>query len=205
MQGIDPQAERRRAILRKVIAEQGDNLTAWSRDAGVNESTVRSFLEGRSNSMTAKTYEKLARARPGLTVAYLIGEEHTKRTVAVAGYVGAGDRVFTFDGDTMDGALEEIDIDIDPGEPVEAVIVRGNSQYPSLFDRDIIVYRRDPVPPDTLIGKQCVVRLADGRTLVKTIRRGSAPGFWNLESFNAPPEEDVVIERAVPVRIIVRG
>ncbi len=81
----------------------GGNLAAWSRAAGVNESTVRSFLDGTTSSMTDRTYAKLA-THYGVPIAHLKGEptvhgepfkwtlttQIIARKVPIIGYVGPG-------------------------------------------------------------------------------------------------------------------
>lgn len=44
---------------------------------------------------------------------------------------------------------------------------------------------------DDCMGKLCVVQVKDGATLLKTLKRGSRKGLFRLESWNAPPREDV--------------
>ena len=55
----------------------------------------------------------------------------------------------------------------------------------------------DPTP---LVGHEVMARLADGRKMVKILRRGAAPGLWTLESINTrfKPIEDVELLWALP-------
>jgi phage repressor protein C with HTH and peptisase S24 domain len=121
----------------------------------------------------------------------------TKTTHAI-GYVGAGAEVFPFDGHSP-GELEEIDIP--PGVPDDAVlvIVRGDSMYPRYFENEMLFYVRRMDDPREHVGQECIVALQDGRMLVKILRRSSAEGFFNLESWNAPLIEAVAVQWAAPV------
>src|ERR1700722_10820524 len=49
------------------------------------------------------------------------------------------------------------------------------------------------------MGKLCVVQVKDGATLLKTVKRGSRKGLFRLESWNAPPREDVKLVWAARV------
>jgi hypothetical protein len=48
----------------------------------------------------------------------------------------------------------------------------------------------------------CVVKLTDGRALLKTIKRGTLPGRYRLVSFNSPDIEDVEVEWAAKIIFI---
>lgn len=118
------------------------------------------------------------------------------QTVQVVGYVGAGAEVIPFDDHEMGAGLETVEVDFPVRPGTVAVIVRGDSQYPIFEDGDLIGYMEDSADPNTLIGKICIVKLADGRTFVKRLKRGSEDGLFTLTSANARDIEDVEIEWA---------
>lgn len=129
------------------------------------------------------------------------GKPRVAGKTPVMGFVGAGAEVF-HDGHEP---LDYIDTPFGLGEESEAVEVRGLSMYPAIMDGDVLVYERFYSDPTPLIGKRVVVKLLDGRRLIKVLRRGSSAFAWTLESFNGPPMEDVEIEWAAPIkRVIVR-
>jgi phage repressor protein C with HTH and peptisase S24 domain len=113
----------------------------------------------------------------------------------VAGYVGAGAEIIPVDGDPGPGHR----IDLPPPNAVP-VIVRGDSMYPRYFDGETLLYLPEHRPPDELIGRECVVKLADGRMLVKILKRGTKRRRYNLESWNAAPLENQAVEWAAAVR-----
>lgn len=120
--------------------------------------------------------------------------------VPVVGYVGAGAEVHSFD--------EQSEIDQGPwiataNASTVGVRVRGESMAGRADDGDLIYYdeRRNPPTPD-LAGKLCVVRLVDGRVLVKRLFLGR-DGTYNLLSTNADPIMDADIEWAAKVTAIV--
>lgn len=76
---------------------------------------------------------------------------------------------------------------------------------PVFQERDLIYYQNVPGPPENLIGRECVVGLADGRVFVKILQRGNSPGFFNLFSYNAPLIADVVVDWAVRVMWVRRA
>ena len=120
-------------------------------------------------------------------------------TASAVGYVGGGAEVFPIDDYPVGDGMEEIEIP--PGVPVNAVlvIVRGDSMRPRYFDGEYLFYLRDQRPPSELVGRECVVKLQDGRAFVKVLRNGSRKGRFNLESWNADLIEDQAVEWAAPV------
>lgn len=124
--------------------------------------------------------------------------------VPVVGYVGAGAEVHLFEGDQSSEQIDEADAPPGADEHVEAVIVRGDSMTPAFRNRDVIYYRNIRGEPEQLIGRECVIRLMDGRTFVKILMRGGAPGLFTLFSYNAPLIADVAVEWAVPVKWVMR-
>ncbi|WP_244436152.1 XRE family transcriptional regulator [Sinorhizobium fredii] len=119
--------------------------------------------------------------------------------VSIFGYVGAGAEVLPHN-DSEHHGLDEVEVDFPIPEGTGAVIVRGESQMPIFEDGDLIGYHKEGRPPADLVGRMCIVRLADGRMFIKKIKRGSGPGFFTLTSSNAADIDDVVIEWAAPYR-----
>lgn len=121
------------------------------------------------------------------------------RTAWAVGYIGGGAEVYPIDDHEVGAGLEEVEIP--PGVPDDAVlvIVRGDSMFPRYFDNEYLFYVRRGHDPSELLNRECVVKLQDGRTFVKLLRKGSTRGLYNLESWNAPPIEDKAVEWAAPV------
>lgn len=68
--------------------------------------------------------------------------------------------------------------------------IEGDSQWP-LRDRWRVFYGPEHQGiSEKCLGMLCVVQTEDGRTLLKTLLRGSKKGLWRLESWNAPPMDD---------------
>jgi phage repressor protein C with HTH and peptisase S24 domain len=115
-------------------------------------------------------------------------------TRRIMGQIGAGADVIAPDHELG----EETEAPTPPQNAV-AVVVRGNSMFPRYFQGEKLFYVPEPHNADDLIGRECVVKLADGRILVKILRRGTRKRRYNLESWNAPLMEDQEIEWVAPV------
>ena len=116
--------------------------------------------------------------------------------INVVGYVGAGAEICPFDDHVKGAGLEIVETDFPVKPGTVAVIVKGDSMLPRFEEGDLIGYMEDSADPRTLIGKICIVRLADGRTFVKKLKRGSKEGMFTLVSANARDIEDVEVEWA---------
>lgn len=57
---MDYDPDEARAALEDFLTSAGWTMTAWARASGVSEATIRKFLDGTNNSLSAQTYGKLA-------------------------------------------------------------------------------------------------------------------------------------------------
>lgn len=125
--------------------------------------------------------------------------EPRRGKVPVVGYVGAGAEVFPEDAHPKGQGFELVEAP--PGAPkdVVAVSIRGESMHP-LESGWLLFYRRDQDGvPDDCVNRLCVVKVTDGPTLVKTLKRGQKARLWTLESWNAPTRDNVRLDWAARV------
>lgn len=123
--------------------------------------------------------------------------------VPVVGYIGAGAEIIPMDDFAQGDGLELVPAPMGVDTPCVAARIRGDSMYP--FKSGWIVFWSEHphgITEDCL-GKLCVVKLLDGRMLLKELHRGSVPGSFNLLSWNAPPLLDAAVEWATRVLSIV--
>jgi len=116
----------------------------------------------------------------------------------LVGYVGAG-AVAHFYAEGQ-GPFDEVDAPIGARPTTVAVQIRGHS-LGALFDNWLVFYDDIREPPDeSVVGRMCVCGLADGRVLIKALKRSPQTGLWNLLSNTEPPIYDVGLDWAAPVR-----
>lgn len=111
--------------------------------------------------------------------------------IPIEGVVGAGFAVEMIDDPAGAAAVDSVPIP--DSELIGALRVRGDSQYPVFVDGEFVLFDKRPVAPRDLIGQLAIVQTNDGRRLLKTIRRGNTDRAFTLESYNAPPEENVAL------------
>lgn len=120
-------------------------------------------------------------------------------TVQVLGLVGAGSAMILYsEGDPPD---DWVPAPANATEKTVALEIRGDS-LGRLMNGWLLFYDdvRTPVTDD-LIGKMCVVGLADGRVLVKEMQRGHLKGRFTLHSnIGEPPIYDAEVNWAARVK-----
>lgn len=154
-------------------------------------------LERGERRMTADYIARAARVF-GVTTAQVI---EPRRTVPLVGYVGAGALAHIF-GDGQ-GPFDEVDAPDGSTEDTVAVEIRGES-LGSFFDQWLVYYDDIHNPPTPqMMNRLCVVGLADGRILIKKIKRGELPGHYTLLSQFEPPIYDAIVEWCALVKNMV--
>ena len=160
--------------------------TDAARAYGWNEITYTSHENG-ARGLRPDVAEKYAKALRTPVEWLLYGKtkaapkaEGTVKTVPLVGHVGAGAEAHYYG--SGDGEFDEVPAPEGATEASVAVEIRGES-LGSFFDRWIVHYDdiRRPVTTD-LIGQLCVVGTADGRVLIKKIKRSRAKGLFHLLS-----------------------
>jgi hypothetical protein len=119
----------------------------------------------------------------------------------VIGYVGAAAQAHLYAVAPED--LEELEASGLVTESTTALEIRGNG-LGSFYSHWLILYDdlRKTATPD-LIGKLCVVRLKDGRVLVKQLQQGGARGQLDLISHAGPPIRNAGIVWAATVKAVI--
>lgn len=193
------------------LAELGLSPRAASIKAGGSSDLIRGLLRGKQKSFRGDNLTKIADML-GVSTQWLLtgksdptGDPVTKPMIPVVGYVGAGAEVFCIDDHAKGAGLDEVEVPIDGmSRSTVAVRVRGESMLPVYRPGDLIFYdRNDNGDLLHLIGKDCVVRLTDGRTFLKELHHTNGE-FW-LHSYNSTPMMKVEIEWAAKVAVIKRA
>lgn len=179
------------ANLDRIIKDKGTNMRAVAEAAGLSHTAARDIITRKVRNPTYDTLLKLATVL-AVDVAEIIGlNDKPKRPIAVAGRVGAGARVPLVDAFEKGDGLFQVACppQLAPGGVV-AVEVEGDSMAPMYQPGHVLFFTRanhEGVPEED-IGQPCVIEDETGHAWVKLLKRGSAPGLWNLISMNPSSE-----------------
>lgn len=129
------------------------------------------------------------------------GEPRPKsKLIPIVGYVGARAEVYPIDDHAKGDGLDMVDAPPGVAPNTVVVVVRGESMAPQYRDGTMLYYSQQLPPEDCLYDQNgAVVRLSDGRMMVKRILPGSQPGSYTLSSVNADDMIDVELEWAAPI------
>ncbi len=185
--------------IRAALDETGKTRSGLARAHGRSPSAVTDLLNGRRRLRADEI--AIAAAYLGVEPPRLIGGGRappTRATVPLVGHVGAG-AIAHFYADGQ-GPFDEVGAPDAASAKTVAVQIRGHS-LGALFDNWLVFYDdvREP-PGDDLVGRMCVCGLADGRVLIKALKRSHIGGLWTLLSNAEPPIYDVALDWAALVR-----
>jgi hypothetical protein len=189
------QAMKRAGLNQPGLAKAASRLSP----VPVSQQVVQHLLSGRNTA--SKHLPWLAQAL-GVSGDWLATGRHARgRRVPEAllvGKVGAGSEIIRFDDATALAGVEA-----PPGiEAPNVAEISGDSQHPLQEGWRIFYGPEHQGIAEDCLGKLCVVQVKDGPTLLKTLKRGSRRGLFRLESWNAPPREDVKLAWAARVVFI---
>lgn len=207
---MDRSAKQKFGLRLKNMRKSSKNInqTELGRLMGVKQSTISRWEAGIDEPehehirALAETFK--------CTTDYLLGsdlEQHKPHLTPVVGYVGAGGINIPFDDYAHGDGMEEVETPPGLTNGAVAVKVSGDSMYPAYEDGDIIFYIHSGIDIDeeACIGKQCIIKVSDGRIYIKRLSRGSGAGLYHLESHNAPPMHDKTILWATKVLYVKKS
>jgi len=187
--------------LKKLRIERGYKSAAEAARAMGIPAPTYSAHENGTTPPPRRMVEKYADFYRSTTDYILRGRAKSKSNVVrVSGRVGAGAQVHPVE----DSVIDHIEVPFDLGADAEAVEVMGDSMWPAIQDGEVLIYERVRHDPTPLVGRKVVAKLSDGRMFVKLLGGKNKDGLWTLLSFNGPPMEDVDLEWAAEIRIIMR-
>jgi transcriptional regulator with XRE-family HTH domain len=198
--------ESRRAAFNTWVAQHGPTVADVARRAGVPQTTLYSYASGKSQSLKGITQEKIASAYR-VSVEDLFGAARPPDPeIGVWGKIGARAEIYPLSDYTSDPMYQvELPATLNAEEDYVAFEIEGYSMPPA-EPGWLVVFRKIEVTPEDLLNAPCLVDTTDGKRLFKRLRKGYAPGRYNLESWDGSPViEDVQVLRVLPFAALTPG
>jgi transcriptional regulator with XRE-family HTH domain len=185
--------------LKRRLKEKGWTQRELARRSGISEDLIRKYYQGVIDQPRGDALKTLAKTLECSRIWLELGVSIQNMTMPLLGYVGAGEEFFA-DGELTEKVeirAEELDL--------FGVTVRGTSGLPAYRPGEVVVCSRSAgVTESNYLNTDAVVRLRDGRAYLKRVTRGNISGTYTLHSYNAEPIENVRIEWAAPVVMVLR-
>ena len=196
----------RRTAFNAWVAEHGPTVADVARRAGVPQTTLYSYASGKSQSLKGITQEKIASAYR-VRVEDLFGDSRAPNPdIGVWGKIGARAEIYPLTDYISDPMYQvQLPATLNPEEEYVAFEIEGYSMPPA-EPGWLVVFRKIEVTPEDLLNAPCLVDTKDGRRLFKRLRKGYAPGRYNLESWDGSPViEDIEVETVLPFAALTPG
>lgn len=191
--------------LNDMLTLRGWTQAELARRAGLAKENVKKYCQGTVEQPRGDVIPRLAEAIDVHFVWLRDGVGPQWRRIPVVGYVGAGEQFHAVDDLAQGAGHDSVDLDLSGADPI-AVQVRGDSMMPVYRPGDRLLCSRLAGSDEAgFLGKDCVVRLANGDGYVKRVVRGSKPRRYTLLSYAAEPIPDVELEWAAPILWIKRA
>jgi hypothetical protein len=198
--------ESRREAFNAWVQSNGPTIADVARRAQVPQTTLYSYASGKSQSLKGITQEKIASAYRVRVEDLFSGSLTSQPEIGVWGKIGARAEIYPLSDYTSDPMYQvQLPATLDPEEDYVAFEIEGYSMPPA-EPGWLVVFRKTEVTPDDLLNAPCLVDTADGRRLFKRLRKGYAPGRYNLESWDGSPVlEDVAVTGVLPFAALTPG
>lgn len=197
-----------REVLDEIMGSLSLNQDALAKKLSVSQGTVSKWRSGDQSPNKRQWDEVEALIRKDARLSHLqhliASGADEPASVPVMGRIGAGSVIEPdFDQTGADG-LFAVSLPFPVPDNMIGLEVEGESMLPKYDPGDVIVvWREQRRNTESFIGQLAAVRTERGRRYLKTILRGSEPGLYRLESFNAKPIEDVSIQWVGEIHVIV--
>jgi hypothetical protein len=172
----------------------------------VPQTTLYSYASGKSQSLKGITQEKIASAYRTSVEELFGAAAWTRPEVGVWGKIGARAEIYPLSDYTSEPMYQvELPATLAPEDDYVIFEIEGYSMPPA-EPGWFAVFRRVEVTPDDMLNAPCLVDTKDGRRLFKRLRKGYAPGRYNLESWDGSPiMEDVEVASVLPFAALTPG
>lgn len=195
------------AVIKALLERRGWNQEDLANRLKTTQATVSRWLAGAEPRGDKRDAIRQLAAELGILGD---GTTATSHVVPIMGRVGGGASIEPDFEQVPAEGVEQVELPYAIAEDLIGFRIIGDSMAPT-YEEDaiIIVEREQPYALDNMVGMRAAVLAVtpDGerRRYLKSLRRGSKPDTFNLESINdrSPTIRNVKVAWASPVRMII--
>lgn len=182
-----------RTRVKEFRESRGWTVADLAQRSGLSESQVNR-IENDKREPSMESLQALASAF-GCDVVGLLETSDAWQTVPVFGVVGEGGCVSPYESDEA----QDVRAPAAHGELL-ALLVESDSLYPRYHRGEIILVQKQ-VLSDCAdgVGKECLVYLPNGKSMLRFVQAGTKPNYFHLIAHNQPPLYDVALVTCRPV------
>lgn len=155
-------------------------------EADLDPATITRIFNEKTSHLSSPILEKLY-------LRYGIPFNFGKTTVPVTGFCEMG-RVMFYAADSELKMIEAPTQAIAAG--ASAIEIKDQSMWPRYKQGEYALYVENKKISDDLFGKDCLVELEDGSTLLRILQKGAWEGIYILEGYNSPSLVNIKIKKA---------
>lgn len=183
-----------RTRVKEFRESRGWTVAELSERTGLSESQVNR-IENDKREPSMESLQALASAF-GCNVVDLLVASDAWQDVPVFGIVGEGGIVRPYEGD---GAAQEVRAPAAHGDLL-ALRVESDSLYPRYLRGETILIQKHVMSDCAdAIGKECLVYLPNGKSMLRFVQAGVKPHHFTLIAHNQPPLNEVALLTCRPV------
>lgn len=188
--------------LQKALEDAGVSGSELARLIGTSRQNVSRWVSG-SRELLPPVAEQIAPHLNTTSAALLLLKSTEVFRVPLGGRIVGGGAIDVSTAQHDPGLEYEIELSVRVPDATVAYQVVGESMMPVYRPDTVIICRAHTQDIEPLVGKELAVATVDHGRMLKTVHRGSKPGHYDLESFNASTMRDVRLEWVARIAAII--
>lgn len=188
--------------LAEALERAGVSASELARLLGTNRQNVSRWANG-ERELLPPVAEQIAPLLRTTSAALLLLKTTEVFRVPLGGRIVGGGVIDVSTAQDEPGLEYEIELSVRVPDATVAYQVVGESMMPVYRPDTVIICRAHTTNIESLVGKELAVATVEQGRMLKTVHRGSKPGHYDLESFNAATMRDVRLEWVARIAAII--
>jgi len=195
-------------LIRTELATQKMSVLRLERESGVPKDTVRDFMRGKTQILRADKMQKI------------VGVLKPKKNLFITAFLNKNCEILPLPH------AEQVAIECPQGfesQNIVAILIDSEAMLPVFYPGWIIYYsetasgesggqlshdwqiaykKQGDAKFAQFIGRPCIIKLADGRSMLRTLKQGSKPDLYDLIAYNGEDIKDAKVAAVTKIVFI---